>query len=571
MLTPDNLSLKPKVNPVLQPILIFLFFFSFEDDVDVNDQAHNGDTALHVLCSSERIDASLKIEIAEKLLTGGDLDVERCNNENVRPISFACKRYEVDVVKFLVEKCQTDLSKKQEYPHGNLINALLEKRDDYYHDDFDHGPLALPRQEIEEMNHVFDYLSELSATKWMFQECDFYRAIRCLNEYICIKLIGLAENKKKLLNEPRNAPISGSTKTTINNLVNAANHGMVKVVQALLELGADPNQLEEDFLPLALAINCSSISYQFHYEEELGVDFMQVVRILARKTRIDYDEAGQVNLKYAFSYAIISDLKSFGILLEECPYEKTIFLDSESPKRVFETSLGHYLRYRSYYTNVGNEFDEHSLELVKKLIGKEKAVHQAWNKKTFRPLIQSLMIGCRQPNIYAVRIVNLLVQEGFDDAKLSYDDKKLMWKCHPGLIMPLIFKGIIHPEILLPECLDEQNWPQNNQGIQDFISKLYFCIVTLKSKSLQNVWNEKCVKEFKVQEEVSNTFSAFPSLLHMSRLSARQVFLKESFNFKKLPSFKELPKTLQNYILFSDLDKKQLTLSYADIKKNYDH
>ena len=565
MLTPDNLSLKPKVNPVLQPILIFLFFFSFEDDVDVNDQAHNGDTALHVLCSSERIDASLKIQIAEKLLAHGDLDVEKCNNENVRPISFACKRYEVDVVKFLVEKCNTDLSKKQEYPHGNLINALLEEPDDY--DNYDNGPWAPSRQEIEEMNHVFDYLSELSATKWMLQECDLYRAISCLNEHISLKLIGLAENKKKLLNEPIS---DGSTKTIIiNNLAKAAENGMLKVVQALLELGADPNQLEDDFLPLHLAMLYVDLVIKLiednHINEEKGLDLLEIVRILARKTRIDYDEDGHVNLKGAFSYAINSHRKILGILLEECSYEKIIFLDSESPKRVFETSLGFFLR--TYM----DEHNEHSLELVKKLIGKEKAVHEAWNNKTFRPLIQSLMVGCRQPNIYTVRIVNWLVQEGFDDAELSYDDKKLIWKCHPGMIMPLIFKGIIHPEILLPECLDEQNWPQNNDGVQDFISKLYFCIVTLKSKSLQNVWNEKCVKEFKVQEEVSNTFSAFPSLLHMSRLSARQVFLKESFNFKKLPSFKALPKFVQDYILFSDLDKKQLTLSYADIKANYDN
>ena len=562
MLTPDNLSLKPKVNPVLQPILIFLFFFPFEDDVDVNDQAHNGDTALHVLCSSERIDASKKIQIAEKLLAAGDLDVERCNNENVRPISFACKRYEVDVVKFLVEKCQTDLSKKQEYPHGNLINALLEEPDDYDYDD--DGPWVPSRQEKEKMNHVFDYLSELSATKWMLQECDLYRAISCLNEHISLKLIGLAENKKKLLNEP----ISGCTKTIINNLGIAAENGMLKVVQALLELGADPNELENGYLPLHSAILELRMVIQLiednHIIEEKGIDLLEIIRILARKTRIDYDEAGHVNLKGAFSYAINSPRKILGILLEECPYEKIIFLDSESPKRVFETVLGLFLQ---TYRNV---HDEHSLELVKKLIGKEKAVHQAWNKKTFRPLIQSLMMGCRKPNIYAVRIVNWLVQEGFDDAELSYDDKKLIWKCHPGMIMPLIFKGIIHPEILLPECLDEQNWPQYRWEFQDFISKLYFCIVTLKSKSLQNVWNEKCVKEFKVQEEVSNTFSTFPSLLHLSRLSARQVFLKESFNFKKVPSFKELPKTLQDYVLFSDLDKKQLTLSYADIKANYD-
>ena len=84
-------------------------------------------------------------------------------------------------------------------------------------------------------------------------------------------------------------------------------------------------------------------------------------------------------------------------------------------------------------------------------------------------------------------------------------------------------------------------------------------------------WTICSVKEFKVQEEVSNIFSAVPSLKHLSRLSARQMFLKESFNFKKVPSFKELPKTLQDYILFSDLDKKQLTLSYADIKANYNN
>ena len=83
---------------------------------------------MHVLCKSEEInDVQQKIRLVEKLLDGpGNLEVNANNNEGCRPIFFACTACEVDLLRFLVEKCKADLSYKS---YVSLLHVVLEKKD----------------------------------------------------------------------------------------------------------------------------------------------------------------------------------------------------------------------------------------------------------------------------------------------------------------------------------------------------------------------------------------------------------------------------------------------------------
>ena len=94
----------------------------------VNAQSHDGNTPLHPLCKSEEInDVQQKIRLVEKLLDGpGNLEVNANNNEGCRPIFFACTACEVDLLRFLVEKCKADLSYKS---YVSLLHVVLEKKD----------------------------------------------------------------------------------------------------------------------------------------------------------------------------------------------------------------------------------------------------------------------------------------------------------------------------------------------------------------------------------------------------------------------------------------------------------
>ena len=93
--------------------------------MDINGQTHGGNTPLHCLCSTSECDTSVKIRIVERLLAHGDLEVDAKNNEECRPIYFACKDCEVDLVRFLDKKCKADLTHRT-CDGLNILHAVGE-------------------------------------------------------------------------------------------------------------------------------------------------------------------------------------------------------------------------------------------------------------------------------------------------------------------------------------------------------------------------------------------------------------------------------------------------------------
>ena len=111
--------------------------------MDINGQTHEGNTPLHCLVQS-KVDNSVKIRLVERLLAHGDLDVDAKNNEDCRPIFFACKMCNVVLVRFLVEKCKVDLTQKT-CDGLNVLHAIVENK---------HGD----RKKSEQQDECVEYL-----------------------------------------------------------------------------------------------------------------------------------------------------------------------------------------------------------------------------------------------------------------------------------------------------------------------------------------------------------------------------------------------------------------------------
>ena len=72
--------------------------------MDINEKSHAGDTPLHLLCKNLlHTDVQQKIRLIEKMLAHrpGELEINAKNNEEIRPIFFACMSCEVDLLRFL--------------------------------------------------------------------------------------------------------------------------------------------------------------------------------------------------------------------------------------------------------------------------------------------------------------------------------------------------------------------------------------------------------------------------------------------------------------------------------------
>ena len=169
------------------------------DEVDINEQSHDGNTPLHLLCKSVlHNDIQQKIRIIEKLLDGpGDLEVNAKNNEDCRPIFFACLACEVDLLSFLAEKCKADLSCKS-CDGLNLLHVILEKKDEA-------SANLIPEKTMKsKQEKCFKYLLNECHAEFLVHERDdrgllpYQIAIISRLENIALELLSLATNEEIL-------------------------------------------------------------------------------------------------------------------------------------------------------------------------------------------------------------------------------------------------------------------------------------------------------------------------------------------------------------------------------------
>ena len=157
--------------------------------MDINGQTHEGNTPLHCLMQS-KVDNSVKIRLVERLLAHGDLDVDAKNNEDCRPIFFACKMCNVVLVRFLVEKCKADLTQKT-CDGLNVLHAIVENK---------HGD----RKKSEQQDECVEYLINECKAEWLTHERDergllpYQLAIISRLESTVLQLLLLATNEEIL-------------------------------------------------------------------------------------------------------------------------------------------------------------------------------------------------------------------------------------------------------------------------------------------------------------------------------------------------------------------------------------
>ena len=214
------------------------FYFHDSDEVDINSlKTFTGDTALHTVCRQSATDPFKRLQVCKLLLNLTDIDVSPINLKGMTPIHYASRSKDKDLLKLLLDR---DKNNQSLYlicqDQGNPLHCLLENPNNIESGDDDL---------LECIDLLVEKYPDMIHQRDERQLLPFQVAIISKMEQPALKLIEMATV----------AEVTTEKAGNYTSLSIAAGRGLYKVVQELLDRGADPNFLDgEDNDIVALAL-----------------------------------------------------------------------------------------------------------------------------------------------------------------------------------------------------------------------------------------------------------------------------------------------------------------------------
>lgn len=440
----DNQGLTPLHHSLRLGSVDCMDFLLSQEEVDVNEKCHIGNTPLHTLCSSKDIASNKQVQLCQKFVKVQGVDINSTNNDGLTALHFACYAANKDLVKTLI---QNNATIKADAP-SNILNYMLEDLE---------TTNWQTRERRDDANFLACIDLLIEACPSLVHQRDPERKLlpfqmAIISRYVAaaLKLIPLATDKE-----------IQDRAGYYTSLAIAAGRGLYQVVDALLQRNADPNALNsEDSDITALQMAC--INDQVYPP----VDFLQTIIRLAPLT-----DSYVLHRKNVNPFEICVDnkaLESFITLATFFPPDEfTIRTNVQHHLPYVETPLGYLLRERSHVDS--------TLQFVERLL--ELGNSNVNGNACSIPCYASLVL---QPNLNSTseKILQLLVSNG---AKV--DAKKRSWleehvvNSHPRALLLLVKYGLAH--------LEELQRVNNEKNFAYFLTELTLGVSGKVPKSMQ--------------------------------------------------------------------------------------